>query len=407
MKRKTAIHVLSLLCWTWILPEAQAQSASSFVRFQLIQGGTKTVFATLTNNAVIEVPSNTAPNFNLEVVTTGGPITSILFGYNDNANYRVEKTAPYALCGDNAGIFKSCTPPDLGIGTHRVNATISNTGQSAAIRFQIVTAAPTPAKTPVVAPVPTPVKTPVVVPVPTPVKTPVVAPVSTPVVAPVPAPVKTPVVAPVPTAAPPTPILFTLIYTANNTDIQPLVNGSVVNLNDFAQASFNIRAEAIDKAAIQSIRFLPINRSQTAFPWSYCGTTANGTIAVYRTCTAFTVEGQFTITARPYSGRQLSGTQLPDVTITFYLVGQPRPPTITTFPFFINCGGPTFSDSQRRTWVADSYFTDGKTYSNSTIDVVNTVDDTIYQSERYGIFVYQIPIPIGSYSVILHLAEIL
>jgi Malectin domain len=352
-----------------------SQPIGSVQYFQLIQGGTKAVFATLSDNAVIQVPSNTTPNFNVEAVTTGGPIASILFGYNDNANYRVEKTTPYALCGDNAGIFKGCTPPDLGIGTHRVNATISNTGKSAAIRFQILRA-----------PVPSPVRAPVAV-------------------APILAPVQAPVSASVHTAASTSSITFTFIYTVNNTDIKQLENGTVINLSDYERASFNIRAEAIDKTVTQSVRFLPINRSQTVAPWSYCGTTMNGTRVQYRKCADFASEGAFTITTRPYSGRQLTGKQLPDITIFFYLNGQPRPPPITTFPFFINCGGPTLNDSQQRTWLEDIYFTDGKTYSNSTTDIVNTVDDTIYQSERYGNFVYQIPVPLGSYSVILHLAE--
>jgi Malectin domain len=379
---KSLLGLLQLLFLCGARP-VQSQTSGSVLRFQLIQGGTKTVYANLTNNAVIQVPPNTSPNFNLEAITTGGPITSVLFGYNDNANYRVEKTAPYALCGNNAGLFKVCIPPDLGIGSHRVNATITNTGQSRVILFQILNT-----------PVPTPVLAPVVAP--TPVLAPVVAPT----------PVRAPVNAPIPTAVAPTPVIFTFIYTVNNTDITRLVNGTVIKMDDFEQASFNIRAEAINTTAIKSVRLLPINRSETAPPWSYCGETVNGTRVQYRKCVDFAVEGTYTITARPYTGRQQSGTQLPDVAVFFYLVGQPRPPPITTFPFFINCGGPTFSDSQQRTWMEDMYFTGGKTYSNSAIDIVNTVDDAIYQSERYGIFIYQIPVPLGSYSVILHLAEI-
>jgi hypothetical protein len=358
-----------ILILTLLYPMIQAQAApiGQVIGFRLIKGGSRTVFANLTDGAVIQIPPNTPPNFNIEAVAAGGPIASILFGYNSITSYRVEKTAPYSLCGDNAGIFKGCTPPDLGLGAHRVNATITNTGRSSSVRFQIVAAAAPSA--------------------PTPVRAPMQAPVA------------------LPTAVPPTRITFTFIYTVNNTDIMRLVNGSVVNVNNFAEASFNLRADAINKTAIQSIRFLPNNRILTGLPWSYCGATVNGTRIQYRKCAEFSVEGLFTITARPYSGRNLTGTQLPDETVYFYMVGQPQPPVQTGFPLYINCGGPNTSDSQGRTWMADTYFSNGKTYSNSAVDIVNTVDDAIYQSERYGNSVYQIPVPTGSYSVLLHLAE--
>ena len=38
--------------------------------------------------------------------------------------------------------------------------------------------------------------------------------------------------------------------------------------------------------------------------------------------------------------------------------------------------------------------------------MANTVDDLIYQSERVGSFSYAIPVPVGTYEIIIHLAEL-
>ena len=58
-----------------------------------------------------------------------------------------------------------------------------------------------------------------------------------------------------------------------------------------------------------------------------------------------------------------------------------------------------------RYWNEDAYFNSGGTYSISSIAVANTVDDPIYQSERVGTFSYSIPLPLGTYEIIVHLAE--
>jgi Malectin domain len=59
-----------------------------------------------------------------------------------------------------------------------------------------------------------------------------------------------------------------------------------------------------------------------------------------------------------------------------------------------------------RYWSGDSYFKGGSTYSISNIAVANTVDDPIYQSERVGTFSYSIPLPLGNYEIVIHLAEL-
>ena len=76
------------------------------------------------------------------------------------------------------------------------------------------------------------------------------------------------------------------------------------------------------------------------------------------------------------------------------------------FQLLINAGGASFLDSLGRTWVADRDFTGGSLYS-AGIAIENTVEDALYQTERYGDFGYDIAVPAaGCYAVDLHFAEI-
>ncbi|MCB0309966.1 MAG: IPT/TIG domain-containing protein [Bdellovibrionales bacterium] len=76
-------------------------------------------------------------------------------------------------------------------------------------------------------------------------------------------------------------------------------------------------------------------------------------------------------------------------------------------PLLINAGAPeSYVDSQGRTWLADSYFLSGESYS-VTDPIENTLDDYLYQSERYTAQLsYQIPLDNGHYRVRLRFAEI-
>jgi len=82
-------------------------------------------------------------------------------------------------------------------------------------------------------------------------------------------------------------------------------------------------------------------------------------------------------------------------------------PTSSVFkPVLINAGGASFKDVRGRVWAADSYFTGGYSSADgSAFTFSGTQDQAIYQTERYGIFEYNIPLPEGSYEVIIHLSE--
>lgn len=68
--------------------------------------------------------------------------------------------------------------------------------------------------------------------------------------------------------------------------------------------------------------------------------------------------------------------------------------------------GPLYAEqSGLRYWTSDRFFSGGKTYSSSDTPISDTVDDPIYQSERAGTFSYSIPVPIGTYEINVHFAE--
>ncbi|WP_167855287.1 malectin domain-containing carbohydrate-binding protein [Hymenobacter wooponensis] len=75
----------------------------------------------------------------------------------------------------------------------------------------------------------------------------------------------------------------------------------------------------------------------------------------------------------------------------------------------LNCGGPQLSTSLGL-FAADTAYSPspGNTYS-TTMAIAGTQDDALYQTERYGTagqLSYALPLPNGSYQVVLHFAEI-
>lgn len=71
----------------------------------------------------------------------------------------------------------------------------------------------------------------------------------------------------------------------------------------------------------------------------------------------------------------------------------------------INSGGPAHIDSSGHEWQSDAFFTAGQLHESSN-PVSGTPDSTLYQTERYGDFSYELPVVNGDYLVVLKLAEI-
>jgi hypothetical protein len=75
-------------------------------------------------------------------------------------------------------------------------------------------------------------------------------------------------------------------------------------------------------------------------------------------------------------------------------------------PVCVNAGGAAYTATDGRFFTGDTFFTGGSTYSVSD-PISNTVDDTLFQTERYGDpFTYTIPITDGTYIVDLMFAEL-
>lgn len=73
----------------------------------------------------------------------------------------------------------------------------------------------------------------------------------------------------------------------------------------------------------------------------------------------------------------------------------------------INVGGEAYSASNGITYIADRYYVGGDITDWSWVgDVAGTNDESIYLSERWGDFQYSIPMPSGSYDVLLQFSEL-
>ncbi len=73
--------------------------------------------------------------------------------------------------------------------------------------------------------------------------------------------------------------------------------------------------------------------------------------------------------------------------------------------FAVNCGGPQYTDRSGNVYQADTNFSGGSA-STVTNPIDGTEEDLLYQSERWGTFSYNIPVPNGTYNVTLKFAEI-
>jgi hypothetical protein len=71
----------------------------------------------------------------------------------------------------------------------------------------------------------------------------------------------------------------------------------------------------------------------------------------------------------------------------------------------IACGNASdFTDAQGNTWAADNSFTGGSTFTSGSA-IAGTVDDGLYQRERFGNFSYAITVGNGNYKLNLGFAE--
>lgn len=81
-------------------------------------------------------------------------------------------------------------------------------------------------------------------------------------------------------------------------------------------------------------------------------------------------------------------------------------PTLSSVVFAVNAGGSSFTASNGIIYSADKNFSSGSAYKVSTsTSILNTNDDALYQSERYGNFSYSIPVSNGTYEITFKTSE--
>jgi hypothetical protein len=71
----------------------------------------------------------------------------------------------------------------------------------------------------------------------------------------------------------------------------------------------------------------------------------------------------------------------------------------------VNTGGPAYTATDGRSFLADQFYSGGLTYS-STHAISGTSDPALYQNERWGQFGYSIPVANGTYDVTFHFVEL-
>jgi Malectin domain len=365
--------------------QLQQATVGSITRFDLINAVTEKKINSLSNGQVIVVSSipgltTTSPNFNIDAKTSG-TVQSVVFALN-NVTVQTESAAPWAFCGNNGADFFSC-PTLNGGGTVTVSATpysaksgSGTKGTTVSVTFTIVldTAAPTgksptksPTKSPVVAAVPTkaPTKSPVAAAVPT--KSPTKAPVAAAV--PTKSPTKSPVAAAVPTKSPTKSPVAAAVPTKSPTKSP-------------------VAAAVPTKSPTKS----PVAAAvPTKSPVVVEAPTKSPVAAAVPTKSPVVVEAP---------------TKSP-VAVAVAPTQSPVAATVVS-PVLINCGSTSsYTDSLNRIWLADVYFDAVSGVYSTGNAIANTVEDTLYRTERTGVTIsYSIPRPPGTYAVTLHLAEI-
>jgi hypothetical protein len=97
-----------------------AQTVSSFTLINADTDLPISGFNPMASGATLNLGTLPTRNLNLRANTNPTPVGSVRFGYDGNANVRVENGTPYALAGDSSGNYYAWTPS---AGSHSVTAT--------------------------------------------------------------------------------------------------------------------------------------------------------------------------------------------------------------------------------------------------------------------------------------------
>ncbi|WP_247237862.1 PKD domain-containing protein [Telluribacter sp. SYSU D00476] len=194
---------------------------------------------------------------------------------------------------------------------------------------------------------------------------------------------------------------FTLINADTDQPIRELTANDVLNLTTLPTRNLNIRANS-DPTRVGSVKFV-LNgketnvRTETDFPYALTGDKDGD----YNAWTPSL--GDYTLTATPYTGPGATGSSGAALSINFSVIDEPEVNPVVVYR--INAGGSSYITSDEKQFIADAHHSSGNTYNAGNADIINTNDDPLYRTERYGNFSYNFPVNNGNYRVILHFAE--
>jgi photosystem II stability/assembly factor-like uncharacterized protein len=160
-----------------------------------------------------------------------------------------------------------------------------------------------------------------------------------------------------------------------------------------------------------SVEAITTSGTATASPTSAPSNTATATSAVQPTATASaTAAGQATATKTLTPMGTATATRTLTATPSRTATATPMLPASAAYR--LNAGGPQYTDVYGRVWLADRAYTPGGfgyigggVYA-VTAPIANTEDDTLYQTERWGMSAYRFDLPNGFYRVELLFDEI-
>jgi hypothetical protein len=101
-------------------PPPPNQSVASFSLINADTDQPIAGFDPIASGANINLATLPTQNLNIRANTSPSSVGSVRFGYDGNANYQTDNTAPYALGGDTGGNYAAWTPT---VATHTLTAT--------------------------------------------------------------------------------------------------------------------------------------------------------------------------------------------------------------------------------------------------------------------------------------------
>jgi len=172
----------------------------------------------------------------------------------------------------------------------------------------------------------------------------------------------------------------------------PVLADPVINAIEITPVTVSPSGATITASQSQQFSATVSGTANTAVSWSVSpGVGSISPTGLYSAPPVVSIPQTVTVTA----ASAVNAATLGQATVTLVPPGGER----------INAGGSSYTDPGGRTWIADSSFTGGSTYSvTSSISGTNT--PALYRDERYGAFSYQFPVVNGTYNVNLKFAEL-